>query len=65
MATPALIWVDGTQVLSGPIRKARLFPCVAFKLYRGAGAPSANLLLAGKQRGQASSSPYHTFHTHL
>lgn len=34
------------------LRTAQLFPCVALKLFRGNGADSANLLLAGSKVGQ-------------
>ena len=39
-------------VLAGSAKRSVLFPCVAIKCLRGGGAPSGNLLFAGRKTGQ-------------
>ena len=41
-------------LFAGDLKRARLFPCAAFKVPRGNGQPSANLLFAGRKVGHAS-----------
>lgn len=45
--------ISGTlPVFAGKISQSKLFPCVAIKLFRGRGHPSANLVFGGKKTGQ-------------
>ena len=41
------------RTLGSKLREAQIFPCVALKVFRGAGSPSGNLLFGGCKTGQA------------
>ena len=40
------------SIAIGSVSKSKLFPCGAFKSFRGAGIHSGNLLFAGRKVGQ-------------
>jgi hypothetical protein len=42
------------SLFAGDLKRARLFPCAAFKVPRSNGQPSANLLFSGRKVGHAS-----------